>query len=221
MKNIIIADDHSIVRQGLKRILSQNDSYCVVGEAASVSELRVVLRAKHADVLILDLVMPGGVGMEVIKEIKFDYPKLPVLILSFYGEDLYGVRAFSAGATGYLNKECAPEQLVEALGELIAGKRYFSKRTQDMILNEFQNKKLQNKSASKFPHYDLSDRELHVLIMLGHGIALTRISSNLSLSAKTVSTYRQRVLKKMKMTTNAQLVRYVILHGDSIDQLSL
>lgn len=193
MKKVIVADDHAIVRQGLKRILSCSSGFSVIAEAGTIQDLRTVLKENHADILILDLSMPGGVGMEAIKEIKQYYPKLPILVLSFYGEDQYGLRAFRAGAAGYLNKECAPEQLVSALSEIIEGSRYFSKATMDMIFNQ-----LERKVVSKLPHHDLSDRELHVLTMIGQGISLTQISNDLSLSVKTVSTYRQRVLKKCK-----------------------
>lgn len=213
MKKVIIADDHSIIRQGIKKIISESACYSVVGEAASVFELKNVLKEQHADVLILDLSMPGGAGIETLKEIKGDYPKLPVLILSFHGENQYGLRAFKAGAAGYLTKECTPEQLLEALKKIITGKRYFSNITLNMIFDELENKK-----NSISPHQNLSDREFHVFSMLGHGVKVTEISKDLSLSVKTVSTYRQRVLNKMHMTTNAEMVKYFIFHEDEFNK---
>lgn len=217
LKKIIIADDNAILRHGMKNILTTKDvGYTVVGEASSFQVLRNILKEHYADVLILDISLPGGVSFEVLNEIKINYPDLPVIISSFYVEDHYGLRAFKAGALGYLNKKCNPEQLVLAIREVASGKRYFSSAILDMIFND-----LKNKPISKLPHHDLSDRELYVLSMLGQGISLTQISIDLALSIKTVSTYRQRILKKMLMTNNAQIVKYVVAHGETIDALSL
>lgn len=213
MTGIIIADDHSIVRHGLKRILSCNEEFFVVGEAESIPQLKTVLSSRPcADVLILDLSMPGGVAIEMIKDIKNNYPNLRVLILSLHREDQYGLHAFKAGAMGYLSKECASEQLLDALREILKGKHYFAQSTWDLISNE-----LESKDSYVYAHHELSNREFYVLKMLGQGKTLTEISDQLSISIKTVSTYRNRLLKKMKMTTNAEVVKYVFTHGLSIE----
>ena len=210
MINIIIADDYPIIRQGLRRILTKEAGFSVVAEAGTISELRDVLsKVQGLNLLILDLSMPGGSGLEVLEEIKGSYPQLLVLILSFYPEGQLGLRAFKGGASGYLCKECAPELLVEAIQAIIKGKRYFGKVTEDLIFNE-----LGSKPATDRPRHSLlSNRELHVFIQLGEGKTLTEIGKDLSLSVKTVSTYRQRVLQKMGKTTNAQIIGYVLRHG--------
>lgn len=209
MKTVVIADDHSIVRQGLKRILTSEDEFSVLAEAQSIPQLRSVLAEKLPDALILDLSMPGGGGLEVLKEIKINYPKLPVLVLTLYSEDQFGLRVFKAGGSGYLCKECAPEQLLEALRKILSGKRYFSNATEDLVVDELGRKS----DSNQLPHQRLSDRELYVFTQIGKGLALTQISNDLSLSVKTVSTYRQRVLEKMQMSSNAQIVKYVFENG--------
>lgn len=205
MKKIVIADDHAVVREGLSCIINETGCFSVVGEANSIPRLRAVLNTNKIDIVLLDLAMPGGVGLEVLKEIKNNYPTLPTLIISGYSEEEYGLRAFKAGAAGYLSKECALEQLVVSLHEILQGRRYFSKATWALVSNE-----LDQKVKTKYPHHDLSDRELHLFKKLGEGKSLTEISADLSLSIKTISTYRQRLLKKMQMTTNAQIVTYLI-----------
>lgn len=215
MEKLIIADDHAILREGLKKILAHAGGYTIVGEVGSAIDLINILSSTQAKILLLDLSMPGAVGVELLKEINKKYPKLLVLVLTFHSEVDYGLRVFKAGAIGFLNKSCATEQLILALQSIVEGKRYFSKETMDTIFNQ-----LEKKTASNLLHYDLSDRELHVFTMIGQGITLTQISIDLSLSVKTVSTYRLRVLKKMNMTTNAQIVRYFITHGDSHEALA-
>lgn len=209
MKTVVIADDHPIVRQGLKRILAQDENISVLAEADSVPQLRSVLSAQLPDALILDLSMPGGSGLEALKEIKSNYPKLAVLILTLHDEDQFGLRVYRAGGSGYLTKECASEQLLQALQKVMSGKRYFSQATEDLVVSELGKKF----DSNLLPHQRLSDRELHVFTQLGRGQSLTQISQDLALSIKTVSTYRQRVLEKMQMTTNAQIVKYTISNG--------
>lgn len=209
MITVVVADDHSIVRQGIIRILSEQKNFSLLDEANSIPELRSILAKQLPDVLILDLSMPGGGGLGVLKEITTNYPKLLVLIFTLHPEDQFGLRVFRAGGSGYLSKECAPERLLEALQQILSGKRYFSKETEDLVVSELSKKP----NANLLPHQLLSDRELHVFIQLGIGKTLTQISNDLSLSIKTVSTYRQRVLEKMQMTTNAQIVTYVLTHN--------
>ena len=205
MKNILIADDQSILRQGLKRILSKNSGFTIVAEAGSIPELRNVLsKVKNVDVLTLDLSMPGGSGLDALKEIKTNYPELAVLILSQHSEEQLGLRTFKAGASGYLSKFCTPEQLVESVNTISLGRRFFGKITEDLIFNELNKKAPLNQVL----HNLLSDRELHVFMQLGQGKSLTQIGKDLSISVKTVGTYRSRILNKMKMKTNAQMVEY-------------
>jgi two-component system invasion response regulator UvrY len=209
MKSVVIADDHAVIREGVRRILLQSDRYIVKKEVASIPELRMILsNLEQTDALILDLSIPGGGGLEALKDIREIYPKLPVLIFSMHSEDQFALRAFRAGASGYLSKECASEQLVRALDAITTAQRFFTKATADLICDE-----LESKSACKqSPHVELSDRELFVFTLLGQGKSLTQIARDLSLSIKTISTYRQRALKKMKMTNNAQIVRYTDFH---------
>jgi two-component system invasion response regulator UvrY len=209
MRNVVIADDHEIIRQGLKRILSQNDRYTVKAEAGTIPELKTLLSSTgKTDALILDLSIPGGGGLEALKDIRNGYPDLPVLIFSMHPESLFALRAFKAGASGYLSKECAPERLLQALHAITSGQRFFTKTTDDLIREELKEKS----SCERLPHLELSDRELAVFTSLGQGKTLTLIAKDFSLSISTISTYRQRVLKKMKMRTNSQMVGYVVMH---------
>ena len=208
LKNIVIADDHPIVRQGLRKIFSECGGYSVVAEASSAPELKSVLRAHHVDVLILDISIPGG-GLDALRETKQDYPMLPVLIFSLLPEMHFGLRAYKEGAAGYLSKRSTAEELVSAVQTIVAGRPCFTKITEDLIFAQLQKKA----DANLPPHHHLSNRELHVFTSLGQGVSLTQISTDLSLSVKTISTYRQRVLSKMQMTTNAQIVKYIVTHG--------
>jgi len=207
---IVIADDHPIVRQGLKRILNDGDME-VVTEAGSYTDLwKVLSNDSLPDALVLDLSMPGGSPLDSLKELREKYPALPVLVLSIHPEDQYALRTLRAGAAGYLTKESAPEQLVAALKEVISGKRFLTPAVREL---EEKLKEGEGSRGEKQLHSILSDRELDVLLLIAQGTSLTQIANLYSLSVKTISTYRHRILKKMKFQSNADIVRYCMNTG--------
>jgi two-component system, NarL family, invasion response regulator UvrY len=199
---ILIADDHAVVRRGLKQILAEAFKRAVFGDAASSQEALERVWKEPWDIVILDLTMPGRSGLEVLKEIKRERPKLPVLILSMHPEDQFAVRLLKAGASGYMTKESAPEELVGAVNKAVAGGRYVSPALADKLAS------LIVQDAHTAPHENLSDREFLVLRMIASGKPVSAIARDLSLSVKTVSTYRGRLLEKMSMTNNSELVHY-------------
>ncbi|CAN5432423.1 response regulator transcription factor [soil metagenome] len=204
MIRILIADDHSIVRRGLKEILLEEYPEAhIIGVSDGIELLREA-RASSWNIIISDLSMPGRNGLEVLKQLKEEFPKLPVLILSMHPEDQYAVRALRAGAAGYLTKESASEELVNAVRKILSGKRYISADVAEKLA-EF----LEHDSARSL-HEILSDREFDVLKMIASGQTVSEIAELLSLSVTTVSTYRARILFKTKMKTNAELTHYVI-----------
>jgi two-component system invasion response regulator UvrY len=199
---ILIADDHAVVRLGLKKILIEAFKKAVIGEAANSQEALDRVWSEPWDVVILDLTMPGRTGLEVLKEIKREKPKLPVLILSMHPEDQFAVRLLKAGASGYMTKESAPEELVGAVKKAIAGGRYVSVKLAEKLAS------LVARDVSAAPHESLSDREFLILRLIASGKPVSAIARDLSLSVKTVSTYRARVLEKMSMANNSELVHY-------------
>ena len=199
---ILIADDHAVVRQGLKLILSGAFKRASFGEAANSQQALERVWKEAWDVVILDLTMPGRSGLEVLKEIKRAHPKLPVLMLSMHPEDQFAVRLLKAGASGYMTKESAPEELVGAVKKAIAGGRYISAALADKMAS------LLVHDTQVAPHENLSDREFLILRLIASGKSVSIIARELSLSVKTVSTYRGRLLEKMGMLNNAQLVHY-------------
>ena len=203
---ILIADDHPIVRHGLRQILADADDVSTVGEAASEADVLGQLRAQPWDVLVLDLAMPGRSGLETLKLVRAEWPRLPILILSMYSEDQYAIRALRAGADGYLTKESAAEKLLEAIRKVKGGGKYVSARLAERLAIEV------GRSGSRLPHEALSDRELQVLIFLGSGKTVGEIADLLALSVKTVSTYRTRILEKTGLRNNAELVQYAMEH---------
>jgi len=204
MINVFIADDHAIVRQGLKQIVSDAEDMAVIGEAGNGGDALRQLRQCAPDVLILDIAMPGKSGVEVLKQIKQEIPKLPVLILSMYPEEQYAVRLIKAGAAGYLAKESAPELLVSAIRIVAQGKRFISPSVAELLANELER-------DSDLPlHHALSDREFQILRLIASGKTVSEIADSLALSVKTVSTYRTRMLDKMKLKNNAELMHYAI-----------
>ena len=204
MIKILIADDHPIVRKGLKEILSEHPDMKVLGEAQNSHEVLNFVRKEHWDVVVLDITMPGRDGLDVLKELKKARPKLPVLILSIHPEEQYGVRALKAGASGYLTKESAPDRLVTAIRKILERGKYVSPGLAEKLAFDVE------KDAQKLPHERLSDREYQVLGMIASGKTVGQIGGELSLSVKTISTYRARILVKMGMKTNADLTHYVI-----------
>ncbi|PKO15593.1 DNA-binding response regulator [candidate division BRC1 bacterium HGW-BRC1-1] len=205
MINILIADDHPIIRRGLRDILGSEPEFTVVGEAANAQEILAQLRSLKVDVLLMDITMPGRNGIEVLKDVHLEWPDLPVLMLSIHPEDQYAMRALKAGAVGYLTKESAPEELVGAVQKVLSEGRYVSPVMAQRLAAEAGNA---NKGSEV--HSLLSDREYDVLLKIGSGLGVSQIASELSLSVKTVSTYRSRLLEKLQMDSNAALIRYVI-----------
>ena len=204
MIRILIADDHAIVRRGLKQIVSEQTDMTVDGEAENARQILDLARTHACDVIVLDINMPGKSGLEVLKELKREYPKLPVLVLSVHSEDQYGVRVLRAGAAGYLTKESAPDELVQAIRRVHRGGRYVSVSLAETLVFEL------GAETDRPRHKSLSDREYQVLTMIASGKTVGEIGQELSLSVKTISTYRARVLGKMKMRTNAELTHYAI-----------
>jgi len=207
MIKVLIADDHTVVRQGLKQILSADNQLSVVAEAANGHEVLRALEQAKVDVLILDVTMPGRNGLEVLKEVKRMYSALPVLVLSMHPEDQFAIRMLRAGASGYITKESAPEELVEALRKVCSGGKYVSPQLAERLAVFIED------DNTRALHERLSDREFEILRMLALGKTVTEVADELLLSVKTVSTYRSRVLEKMKMTTNAELTRYALQSG--------
>jgi DNA-binding NarL/FixJ family response regulator len=204
MTNILIADDHSIVREGLKQVLVDTPDMVVTDEARDGEEALNKALKNNYDVIVLDISMPGRGGLDVLKQIKYHKPKLPVLILSMYPEELYALRVLKAGAAGYLNKESAPDELITALRKVAKGTKYISSSLAEEIavtLDFDVEKPIQD---------TLSDREFQVLCMIASGKTVKEIADNLSLNIKTVSTYRSRILEKMRMKSNAELTHYAI-----------
>ena len=203
---ILIADDHAVVRRGLKEILAEEFHKARFGEAESGAETIQQVRQGDWDVLILDISMPDRGGLEVLKDVKAIRPKLPVLVLSVHPEDQYAVRTLKAGAAGYLTKETAPDKLVEAVNKAVSGGQYVSVSLGERLADDVR------KGRDGLPHEALSDREYEVMCMIASGKLVSEIAEELSLSVKTVSTYRTRALDKMGIKSNAALMRYAIDH---------
>lgn len=208
MIRVLIADDHAIVRSGLKQILTDSGSMTVVAEAENgldaVQKVRAL--AGGVDVVVLDISMPGMSGIDALRMIRDAAPKLPVLILSMYPEEQYAVRLIKSGASGYMTKETVPQELVDAIRKVAAGKKYISPSVAEMLAEEVGG------GNSSLLHASLSDREYQVLIRLASGKTVSGIADEMALSVKTISTYRSRVLGKMRMKNNAELTHYVISH---------
>jgi DNA-binding NarL/FixJ family response regulator len=204
MINILIADDHSVVRAGLKQIISASSDMTVLGEASSGNEALEKIRNNNYSVVILDIAMPGKNGLDTMKEIKLEHPDLPVLILSMYPEEQYAVRFFRAGAAGYLTKKSAPEELVTAIRSLAKGNKYVSPSLAEQLVIEMARK------SDKPLHGALSDREFQVFCLIASGKTPGDIAEELFLSVKTVSTYKSRILEKLHLKNTAELITYAI-----------
>ncbi len=204
MIRVLIADDHAVVRRGLKQILADTQEMVVAGEAANGQEVLDLVRAEAWDVVVLDLSMPDRGGLDVLKEIKAERPRLPILVLSMYPEDQYATRVLKAGASGYLTKESAADELVRAIEKVLSGGRYVSAALAEKLAFAV------GTDSTKMPHETLSDREFQVLRLIANGRPVKDIAAELSLSVKTVSTYRTRLLEKMNLHTNADLIHYAI-----------
>jgi DNA-binding NarL/FixJ family response regulator len=207
MINILIADDHPIVRQGLRQILSGIPDMRVAGEAVNGRETLDQVRADGWDVLVLDITMPDRSGFDILKELKHERPDLPVLVLSIHSEEQFAVRVLKAGASGYLTKENAPAELIKAIRKVVNGGKYISHSLAESLAFGLD-------TASEQPRHEaLSDREFQVMQLMASGRTLTDIAEELSLSTKTVSTYRTRMLEKMNLKTNAEIIRYALENG--------
>ncbi|OGW52471.1 MAG: DNA-binding response regulator [Nitrospirae bacterium RBG_13_43_8] len=204
MIKILIADDHAIVREGLKQILSESPDLVVVAEASTGQEVLEKIGKNDLDLIVLDIAMPGRGGLDILKEIKSQRPRLSVLMLSMYPEEQYAVRVLKSGASGYLTKESAPAELVKAIRQISQGKKYISPSLAEKLAIDLEI------SPDRPPHETLSDREYQVMCMIASGKTLREIADGLSLSIKTISTYRSRILEKMNMKTNAELTHYAI-----------
>jgi DNA-binding NarL/FixJ family response regulator len=207
MIKILIADDHPVVRQGLKQILSEEPDMGNLGEAQNSQEVLELVRKQDWDIVILDITMPGRGGLDVLKELKHERPKLPVLILSVHPEDQYAVRALRAHASGYMTKDSAPEELVKAIRKILGGGKYISSTLAERLAFDLES------GTEKPLHETLSDREHQVMVMMTSGKTVSEIAEEMSLSVKTISTYRARILEKMRMKNNAELTHYAIKHG--------
>src|SRR4030042_2003292 len=207
MIKVLIADDHNLVRKGLKRLLLDTE-YIAAGDEARDSEEAVSkVSHKHYDVVLLDISFPGRSGIDTLKQLKCLKPTLPVLILSMHPEEQYAVRSIRAGASGYLTKESAPEELVEAIRKVAAGKKYITSSLAERLADGIEEK------LEEPLHKSLSDIEYQVMCMIASGKTATEIADALRLSVKTISTHRVRILRKMNMKTNAQLTHYAIKQG--------
>jgi DNA-binding NarL/FixJ family response regulator len=214
MIRVLIVDDHAIVRQGLRRILDEATGMMAAGEAANGVEALKIMRTEKWDIVLLDISMPEKNGIDTLKQIMERSKESKVLILSMYPEDQHAVRLMKAGASGYLTKETAPEQLVDAIRKVVAGKKYISPTLSELLLLECGH------DSEKMPHEILSDREYQVLRLLGSGKKVSEVAVTLSLSVKTISTYRTHILEKMKLRNNAELTYYV-MHNGLKEQLAL
>jgi two-component system invasion response regulator UvrY len=207
MIRVLVADDHPLLRSALKQVISREPDLAVAGEAEDSEQVLQKIEEKPYDFVVLDLSMPGRGGLDVLREIRRLKPTLPVLVLSMYPEEQFAVRAIRAGANGYLSKDCAPAEVIQAIHKICTGKKYVSAGLAEMLANALDSK------PDRAPHENLSDREFQVLCKIGEGRTVTQIARGMALSVKTVSTYRSRLLEKMHMTNSAELARYAITKG--------
>ena len=207
MIRVLIVDDHAILRRGLRALLSDTFPKAEFGEAADAEQALEQVGKKQWDVALLDIGLPGKSGLDLLKELKAARPALPVLVLSVHPEDQFAIRALRAGAEGYMTKESAPEVLVNAIRKVLAGGRYVSPTlAEKLALNV-------SKDSTRTPHETLSDREYEVMCRIASGKTVTEIAGELSLSVKTISTYRARILEKLGLKNSAEITRYAIRNG--------
>jgi len=204
---VLVADDHEIVRQGLKTIISEHSDLSIAGEAENGNQVLKIVKKTKVDVVLLDFDMPEKNGLDTLIELKGLYPKLPVMILSIFPEDHYGTRFLKAGASGYLQKSSATDQLIDAIRKVFNGGKYISSALTDKLVTGL------NKDKDQFLHESLTDREFQVFRLLATGKKLKEMADELCLSINTISTYRSRILQKMDMKSNADVIRYAIENG--------
>lgn len=203
MIGVLIADDHALIREGLKKILKSEPDMTLVGEASNAHELYDQLRKVNATIVLLDISMPGESGLDALKELRQKHPRVPVLMLSVHPEQRFAVRALKAGASGYITKERAVEELVQAIRKIVGGGKYVSLSLAEQLATELE-------TGSRPPHETLSDREYQVMCMIASGKKSSEIAEELSVSLSTVNTYRNRIFEKMKMQSNVELTRYAL-----------
>jgi two-component system invasion response regulator UvrY len=204
---VLVADDHAVVRRGLVQILDEVPALIVAGQAASGRQVLQAVQRGDYDVLVLDIAMPDGGGLEVLRQLESLKPDLPVLILSMYSEKQYALRALKAGAAGYLTKESAPDELIAAIQTVARGEKYVSRSLAETLAEAL------GRETEKEPHETLSDREYQVMCLLAAGKTVADIAMELSLSVKTVSTYRARLLDKLRLKSTAEIIRYALERG--------
>lgn len=207
MIDILVVDDHALIRKGLKLLLDENPDFQVKGEAESGMQAVKMVREQHYDLILLDISLPDKHGMDVLRQLKLEQPDVKIIVLSMYPEDQYGVRALKAGALGYINKQCATEKLVVAIKHVVSGKKYISEALAEQLLNNLIGE------SQDLLHQSLSNREYQTLCLMSSGKSLTEISEIMMLSPKTVSVYRARMLEKMSFKNNAEAVHYAISHS--------
>jgi len=204
MIKVLIVDDHTIVREGLRQILEDTSDIVVTGEASSAQEVLNNIRSNNFDIVLLDISLPGRSGLDVLKQLKSINPDLPVLILSMHPEEQYAIRSLRAKASGYLTKESASDELIKAIRKVALGRKYITSSLAEKLAFELENNTVYSS------HEKLSDREYQVMCMIASGKRIKEIADALSLSVKTISTYRTRILKKMNMKNTSQLIHYAI-----------
>ena len=204
MVKVLIIDDHEIFRQGLKKIINENYKNVLFVEAGTAEEATKLYNKENWDIVITDINLPGRSGIDIVKELKQNRPEIPILVLSMYPEDQFAIRVIKAGASGYLSKNSALTELISAMQNLLDGKEYITESVAEVLVSDLR------KNHEIYPHASLSDREFEVLCNLGLGKSVSQIAMDLSLSVKTISTHRSKILNKMDMNTNAELVRYAL-----------
>ena len=207
MMRVLIVDDHAIVRRGLRALLTDEFPGVAFGEASNAREAVELLRKKEWDVALLDITLPGKGGLDLLKDLKAEWPGLPVLVLSGHAEDQFAVRVLKAGGGGYLTKESAPEELAKAIRKILAGGRYVSAALAEKLALGVKT------DPTRTPHETLSDREYEVMSRIASGKTVKEIADELSLSSKTISTYRSRILEKLSVKNSAEIVQYAIRNG--------
>ncbi len=200
--NIAITDDHEIIREGLKKVLTKHDDLKIVAEAASIEELEKIFEEKQIDLLILDISLPGKSGLDFVKDIKLRYPETKVIMFSIYPEEKFAVRAINMGADGYLSKNAKPSEIISAIRKIEKGGRYLKAEIiEDLILHP---------KSSDMPHEKLSNREFEVLRLIAKGSKITEIAESLGLSINTIASYKTRIQEKLNIKSTAELIRYAI-----------
>ncbi len=206
MIEILIADDHPIVRNGIKNVIEKAIDLKVTGEAENAKQVYSLLSKGKWDVVILDLKMPGVGGIEILENIRYSQPDLPVIILSSFSEELYGVATIKAGASAFLNKSAAPIELVKAIRKVNEGKKYISPSLAEKLADHIDD------TSKKLPHFSLSTREFEVMKLIGSGLKMPEIANKLCISVSSVNSYRARVFEKMQFKSNANIIQYIITH---------